>query len=90
MNRIVKVFDNGLRVVLNQTEKTKPVSIMFGVNTGSVNESQENNGVSHFIEHMVFKGTTGRTAQDISKDLEGIGANANAFTSKYATSIFRM
>ena len=88
MNRIVNVFDNGLRVVLNQTEKTKPVSIMFGVNTGSVNESQENNGVSHFIEHMVFKGTTGRTAQDISKDLEGIGANANAFTSKFHTCFY--
>lgn len=81
-------YDNGLRVVFEKTDSTKPFTLMVGVNTGSVNESMENNGVSHFIEHMVFKGTSVRSAEDISKDLEGIGANANAFTSKYLTCFY--
>ena len=88
MKANIKKYSNGLRVVFEKTDSTKPFTLMVGVNTGSVNESQENNGVSHFIEHMVFKGTTVRTAEDISKDLEGIGANANAFTSKYLTCFY--
>lgn len=88
MKAITKKYNNGLRVVFEKTDSTKPFTLMVGVNTGSVNESQENNGVSHFIEHMIFKGTTVRSAEDISKDLEGIGANANAFTSKYMTCFY--
>jgi len=88
MQANTKIYENGLRVVFQKTDSTKPFTLMVGVNTGSVNESQENNGVSHFIEHMVFKATTNRSAEDISKDLEGIGANANAFTSKYHTCFY--
>ena len=88
MQAITKKYKNGLRVVFQKTDSTKPFTLMVGVNTGSVNEYMENNGVSHFIEHMVFKTTTNRSAEDISKDLEGIGANANAFTSKYHTCFY--
>ena len=88
MQAITKTYNNGLRVVFQKTDHTKPFTLMVGVNAGSVNESQENNGISHFIEHMVFKATTNRSAEDISKDLEGIGANANAFTNKYTTCFY--
>lgn len=82
---IYKQFDNGLRLVLNKMEGMLTVSCGVLVKTGSVNESQSENGISHFIEHVMFKGTTTRSAFDISDHIDRIGAQINAFTSKELT-----
>src|SRR5947199_2828403 len=57
-------------------------SIGFWVKTGSRHEDSHVNGISHFLEHMVFKGTTGRTAADIARQMDSIGGNMDAFTAK--------
>ncbi len=80
-----KQFDNGLRLVVNKMEGVLSVSIGVLVKTGSMNENVENNGISHFIEHVMFKGTEKRTAFEISDHIDRIGAHINAFTSKELT-----
>lgn len=80
-----KQFDNGLRLVVNKMQGMLSVSIGVLVKTGSMNESAEENGISHFIEHVMFKGTEKRTAFEISDHIDRIGAQINAFTSKELT-----
>ncbi len=80
-----KTFDNGLRVIINKMDGFMSVSSGILVKTGSVNESQEENGISHFIEHTMFKGTKKRSALQISQDIDNIGGQINAFTSKEIT-----
>lgn len=80
-----KSFNNGLRMVVNQMEGMLSVSAGVLVKTGSVNESSSENGLSHFIEHVMFKGTKKRTAFEISDHIDRIGAQINAFTSKELT-----
>ena len=80
-----KQFKNGLRLIINKMEGMYSVSCGVAVKTGSVNETEEINGISHFIEHMLFKGTTTRTAFEISDSIDRIGAQINAFTSKELT-----
>lgn len=80
-----KTYDNGFRLVVNKIEGLYSVSVGVIVNTGSVNETEKNNGISHFIEHTVFKGTEKRSAFKISDDIDKIGAQINAFTSKELT-----
>ncbi|MBE5756252.1 MAG: insulinase family protein [Clostridiales bacterium] len=80
-----KKYDNGLRVVVNKMDSIKSVSVGVLVKTGSVNESEEINGISHYIEHMLFKGTTTKNAFEISDTIDSIGAQINAFTSKEIT-----
>jgi len=76
---------NGLRIVLEPVENVRSVSIGIWILTGSRNETLENNGVSHFLEHMLFKGTKTRSAQDIAEAFDSIGGNVNAFTAKEYT-----
>ena len=80
-----KTFDNGLKLVINKIDGLLSVSAGILVKTGSVNESQTENGISHFIEHVMFKGTTTRSAFDISDHVDRVGAQINAFTSKELT-----
>ena len=80
-----KQFDNGLRLALNKMEGMLSVSIGVLVKTGSMNERIDDNGISHFIEHVMFKGTENRTAFEISDHIDRIGAQINAFTSKELT-----
>jgi len=80
-----KTYDNGLRLVVDKIEGLFSVSAGVLVKTGSANESSEENGISHFIEHMLFKGTETRTAFEISDCIDRIGAQINAFTSKELT-----
>lgn len=80
-----KQFDNGLRLVVNKMEGMLSVSIGVLVKTGSMNESATENGISHFIEHIMFKGTEKRSAFEISDHIDRIGAQINAFTSKELT-----
>ncbi|MBR2448715.1 MAG: insulinase family protein [Clostridia bacterium] len=83
--RYFKKFDNGLRLIINKMEGFVSVSAGVLVKTGSINESAEENGISHFIEHVMFKGTAKRTAFEISDHIDRIGAQINAFTSKELT-----
>lgn len=80
-----KRFNNGLKLVVNKTEGFLSVSSGILVKTGSINENETENGISHFIEHTVFKGTKKRSAFDISDGIDRIGAQINAFTSKEMT-----
>lgn len=76
---------NGLRVLIEPIPTCRSVSFGIWVKTGSRNETPEENGISHFIEHMLFKGTKRHTAKDIADRFDGIGGNVNAFTSKENT-----
>lgn len=78
-------LSNGLRVVMEQIPTSRSVSFGIWVKTGSRNESDVNNGISHFIEHMLFKGTERHSAHAIAEVFDGIGGNVNAFTSKEYT-----
>ena len=76
---------NGLRVMIEDIPTVRSVAIGIWVGTGSRHETEQNNGISHFIEHMLFKGTEKRTAQTIAEEFDSIGGNVNAFTSKEYT-----
>ncbi len=83
--RFTKTFDNGLRLVIDKIEGLFSVSAGVLVKAGSANETESENGISHFIEHAVFKGTKTRSAFEISDYIDRIGAQINAFTSKEMT-----
>lgn len=76
---------NGVRIVLEQIPTVRSVSIGVWIGTGSRNETEQNNGISHFLEHMFFKGTKTRTAKEIAEAFDSIGGQVNAFTSKEYT-----
>jgi len=78
-------LDNGIEVVLTKIEHTRSVSMGLWIKTGSVDESESNNGISHFIEHMLFKGSKKYSAKDIAEAFDYIGGDLNAFTSKECT-----
>ncbi|GAB6088181.1 M16 family metallopeptidase [Alkaliphilus crotonatoxidans] len=78
-------LDNGLRIVTEQISHVKSISIGVWIETGSKNENVINSGISHFIEHMLFKGTSTKTAKDIADLIDGVGGQINAFTSKECT-----
>src|SRR5216683_6456190 len=73
---------NGVRVISETMPHVRSVSVGMWVGNGSRRETAEQNGLSHFIEHMVFKGTTKRSAEDIARSVDSIGGNLDAFTSK--------
>ncbi len=76
------VLPNGLVLLTERMEHLRSVSMGVWIKTGSRDERPEVNGISHFVEHMVFKGTTSRTAQRIAREVDAIGGNLDAFTSK--------
>jgi predicted Zn-dependent peptidase len=78
-------FSNGLTLVVEKIPSVRSVALGIWVKTGSRQERSNQNGISHFIEHLLFKGTTKRSAQDIAEAFDGIGGNVNAFTSKEYT-----
>lgn len=79
---------NGVRIVLEEVPHVRSVTIGVWVLTGSRDETEQNNGISHFIEHMLFKGTKSRSAQQIAEAFESIGGQVNAFTSKEYTCFY--
>ncbi len=81
----VITLKNGLRLAVDEMRDVETVSVGVFVNTGSRNETPEINGISHFLEHMAFKGTKTRSARQIAQDFEGIGGRINAYTSKEKT-----
>jgi len=80
--------NNGLRIVLEKIPAVRSVTIGIWVRTGSRNENEINNGISHFLEHMFFKGTATRSASDIAEAFDAIGGQVNAFTSKEYTCFY--
>lgn len=77
--------DNGLRIVTERIPSVRSVALGIWVGTGSKYENEVNNGISHFLEHMFFKGTATRSAKEIAETFDEIGGNVNAFTSKEYT-----
>src|SRR3989337_278770 len=83
------VLKNGLRVITVPMASFESATVMVMVGAGSRYEKASNNGISHFLEHMAFKGTKKRpTAQDIATLIDGIGGEFNAFTGKEATGYY--
>jgi len=80
-----KTLRNGLRVIGEKIPHFRSVSMGIWVGVGSSFESKRENGISHFIEHMMFKGTRNRTAKEIASIMDGVGGQINAFTSKECT-----
>ena len=74
------VLDNGVRILTKRMPHIRSVSMGVWVNVGARDEMQAENGLSHFIEHMIFKGTKRRTAFQIAKEFDAIGGQTNAFT----------
>jgi len=79
------VLPNGVKIITETIPYVKSFSLGFWLNVGSRDEKHENNGISHVIEHMLFKGTTTRSAKKIAEDVEACGGYLNAFTSKEHT-----
>jgi len=81
-------LNNGLRVVVENIEYVNSVSVGLWVENGSRNENSSNSGISHFIEHMLFKGTHDRTTKQIAEAIEDVGGQINAFTGKEVTCFY--
>jgi predicted Zn-dependent peptidase len=77
-----EVLPNGLTLITEEMQHIRSVSIGIWIKTGSRDEDLQWNGISHFIEHMVFKGTKNRSAEDIARQVDSIGGNMDAFTAK--------
>src|SRR5215470_14568555 len=77
-----EVLPNGLTIISEEMEHIRSISIGIWIKTGSREEDPQWNGISHFIEHMVFKGTENRSAEDIARQVDSIGGNMDAFTAK--------
>ena len=79
------VLSNGVRVVSEEISTVRSVTLGVWIDTGSRDEIEENNGISHFLEHMVFKGTKHRGVKEIAQSIESVGGYLNAFTGKEHT-----
>jgi predicted Zn-dependent peptidase len=79
------VLDNGLRVVSEELPYFHSVAVGVWLNVGSRDETRDENGLSHFLEHLAFKGTPRRTAFDLAREIDQLGGACNAFTSKEQT-----
>jgi predicted Zn-dependent peptidase len=77
-----EVLPNGLTIISEQMQHIRSVSIGIWIKSGSRDEDPQWNGISHFIEHMVFKGTKHRSAEDIARQVDSIGGGMDAFTAK--------
>lgn len=81
-------LSNGLRVIGERLPHLRSCSVGVWIRTGSMMEKPEENGLSHFIEHMVFKGTSKRSARDIAEEMDAVGGQLNAFTGKDCTCFY--
>ncbi len=76
------VLPNGLIVLTERMDHLRSVAMGVWIKSGSRCEPAETNGISHFVEHMLFKGTRSRSAQHIAREMDSIGGNLDAFTGK--------
>src|SRR5262245_8310143 len=82
------VLDNGLRLLTETMSQVRSVSIGVWLTRGSRHESADRGGIAHFVEHMLFKGTTSRSAEDIAQAIDSIGGQLDAFTAKEYASYY--
>jgi len=82
------VLDNGLRILTEQMSHVRSISIGVWLTRGSRHESAERSGIAHFVEHMLFKGTATRSAEDIAQAIDSIGGQLDAFTAKEYASYY--
>ncbi|MCL2846778.1 MAG: insulinase family protein [Firmicutes bacterium] len=85
MENVIKTYPCGLRLIVRNMPNFKSVSTNVYLCAGSRDEEINEHGLAHFVEHMLFKGTKTRTAEEIAETLDGLGIDVNAFTSKDAT-----
>ncbi len=83
-----KILENGMTVVFEKREGSGVVSVAFAARHGGVHENESEKGISHFIEHMLYKGTRNRTAKQISEDIEKNGGILNGFTEEEITAFW--
>ena len=83
-----RILQNGIRVVVERMPSVRSAGLGVWVNVGSRDESPEEHGVSHFIEHMFFKGTRRRSAKVIAQEVDAMGGDMNAFTSRELTTFY--
>src|SRR5512135_2423883 len=81
-------LSNGIPLVVERIQNVHSVALGIWVKVGSRYEPPEKNGISHFLEHMFFKGTRKRSARDIAIDIDSIGGDLNAFTSRETTTFY--
>ena len=82
------VLDNGLRILTERMTQVRSISIGVWLTRGSRHESAERGGIAHFVEHMLFKGTASRSAEDIAQAIDSIGGQLDAFTAKEYASYY--
>jgi predicted Zn-dependent peptidase len=82
------VLDNGLRILSERMNQVRSISIGVWLTRGSRHETAERGGIAHFVEHMLFKGTATRTAEDIAQAIDSIGGQLDAFTAKEYASYY--
>src|SRR5256885_7092078 len=82
------VLDNGLRLLTERMTQVRSISIGVWLTRGSRHESAARGGIAHFVEHMLFKGTTSRTAEDIAQAIDSIGRQLHPFPPKEYPSYF--
>jgi predicted Zn-dependent peptidase len=78
-------LENGVRIVTEKIPYFRSVSVGLWFSAGSVYENINDNGMSHFLEHILFKGTKTRTAKEIARAMDSVGGQLNAFTAKECT-----
>ena len=83
-----EVFDNGLRLVTERMDHVRSASVGVWLTRGSRHEPAEQGGIAHFIEHMLFKGTESRSAEDIAQAIDSVGGHLDAFTAKEYASYY--
>src|SRR5574339_942031 len=82
------VLDNGLRLITESMPHVRSVTIGVWLTRGSRHEAPEEGGIAHFVEHMLFKGTDTRSAEDIAQAIDSIGGQLDAFTAKEYASYY--
>ena len=87
-NYITHILPNGARIVLEHVPAVRSASLGIWVGSGSRHERKDQNGAAHFIEHMVFKGTKRRSAQELAQEMDAIGGQVNAYTTKESTCFY--
>jgi len=88
MTQTLSTLPNGLRILTDSVSSVESVAIGLWVDVGARNEDMADNGVAHMVEHMVFNGTPSRTAQDIVQQIENVGGQMNAYTSRENTAYY--
>lgn len=81
----IQTLENGMKVVLEEIGYVRSISFGIWVKNGTRNEHPEENGISHYIEHMMFKGTENRSARQIAEEMDALGGQINAYTTKEYT-----